>query len=74
MEIAHKIILAEQQAAYRDPKLRVSYENVRVAYETHMIAGAEQGDFSERLLALVDGIAARKKAGWISPRPGKLRS
>ena len=72
MEIAHKIILAEQQAAYRDPKLRVSYENVRVAYETHMIAGAEQGDFSERLLALVDGIAARKKAGVDLTQTGEV--
>jgi hypothetical protein len=60
MEIAHKIIRTEQQAAYRNMKLFEFYKEVRNAYGVHMTADAEQGDFSERLLALVDGIVGRR--------------
>ena len=62
MEIAHKIIRNEQQAAYRNPKLFEFFQHVRVAYEAHMPSDAEQGDFSERLLGLVDDIVERRKS------------
>lgn len=62
MEIAHKILRNEQQAAYRNPKLFESYDAVRKAYSTHTTDEIEQGDFSERLLALVDDIVERRKA------------
>jgi hypothetical protein len=60
MEIAHKIITSEQQAAYRDQSLRTAYDEVRGAYSAHAGGETEQGDFSERLLALVDDIVGRK--------------
>jgi hypothetical protein len=59
MEVAHKIIHTEQQAAYRDQKLRGLYKEVRRAYEAHTRFEVEQGDFSERLMALVDDIVER---------------
>ena len=62
MEIAHKIIRAEQQVAYRNSKLFEFYQEVKKAYEVHMTADAEQGDFSERLLALVDDIVGRRQS------------
>ncbi len=61
MEIAHKIVRTEQQAAYRNSKLYGFYQEVKRAYEIHMTAEAEQGDFSERLLALVDDIVGRRQ-------------
>ena len=61
IEIAHKIIQTEQQAAYRDLGLHERYEDVKRAYSVHAAFGAEQGDFSERLLSLVDDIVERKK-------------
>ncbi len=67
MEIAHKIIETEQQTAYRELKLRPFYDEVKSAYEAHKNTGAEQGDFSERLLALVDDILSRRRsAGQLS--------
>ncbi len=62
MEIAHKIIKAEQQAAYRNLKLYEFFEEVKKAYSVHATAEAEQGDFSERLLALVDDIVGRRQS------------
>jgi hypothetical protein len=62
MEIAHKIIRTDQQTAYRDSKLLQFYEKVRKAYSVHMTADVEQGDFSERLLALVDDIVERRQS------------
>ncbi len=62
MEVAHKIIRTEQQAAYRNSKLFGVYQDVKEAYEVHMTAEAEQGDFSERLLALVDDIVGRRQS------------
>ena len=62
IEIAHKILTTEQQAAYRDLALRAAYEEVRNAYGAHASVGTEQGDFSERLLALVDDIIQRKES------------
>jgi hypothetical protein len=62
MEIAHKIIKAEQQNSYRSPKLFEFYQEVRKAYSAHMTADVEQGDFSERLLALVDDIVGRRQS------------
>ncbi len=60
MEIAHKIVHFEEPQSYRDERLRGAYEATRAAYETYSVSGAEQGDFSERLLALVDEILKRK--------------
>jgi hypothetical protein len=62
MEIAHKIIRTEQQTAYRNMKLSEFYKEVKKAYSVHMTAEAEQGDFSERLLALVDDIVGRRQS------------
>jgi hypothetical protein len=62
MEIAHKIVYTEQQAAYRDLNLRQAYEDVRRAYSVHADTETEQGDFSERLLALVDDIVQRRES------------
>ncbi len=62
MEIAHKILKTEQQAAYRNPKLFEFYSIVQGAYAAHTTAEAEQGDFSERLLALVDDIVGRRQS------------
>jgi hypothetical protein len=62
MEIAHKIVSSEQQAAYRDLRLRTAYEEVRNAYSAHAMAHTDQGDFSERLLALVDDIVERRQS------------
>jgi hypothetical protein len=62
MEIAHKIVHTEQQAAYRDINLRMAYDDVKNAYGMHQSTEAEQGDFSERLLALVEDIVRRRDA------------
>ena len=58
-EMAYKIIEDEVYLAYRDPKFRERYEQVIVAYGED--TKSEQGDFSERLLALVDSINERQK-------------
>lgn len=62
MEIAHKIIRTEQQTAYRNMKILEFYKEVKEAYGLHMTADAEQGDFSERLLALIDDIVGRRQS------------
>ena len=58
-EIAHKIIQDEVHLAYRDPNYRERYEQVKLVYGEDTTF--EQGDFSERLLSLVDSITERQK-------------
>ena len=57
-EIAHKIVHEEEKISYRNARLRPAYLKVREAYGTPN--QLEQGDFSERLLQLVDDIVARR--------------
>jgi hypothetical protein len=59
MEIAHKIIQEEGSRSYRDRKQREAFKGVESAYSAYRTGETEQGDFSERLLALVDEIVAR---------------
>lgn len=59
MEIAHKIINEEKFRSYQNPPLRKAFMNLELSY-----GGSnelEQGDFSERLLELVDAIVQRKE-------------
>jgi len=57
MELAHKIV-HQESALSTDPVLRQSYERIALVHgRTHE---TEQGDFSERLLALIDDILSRK--------------
>jgi hypothetical protein len=54
MELAHEIIHHERSWAYRDPRLQASFKKIELGYgETEE---TEQGDFSERLLTLVEEI------------------
>ena len=62
MEIAHKVVQDEVGQSYRDVRLRPAFDNVRNAYSTYRSGETEQGDFSERLLALVDEIAGRRSS------------
>lgn len=59
MEIAYKIIKAEERYAYRDYSIKEAYEGVLNTYGT--VQQLEEADFSERLLHLVDNILERKK-------------
>ena len=60
MELAHQIVHHETGIQYRDAKLKLAFENVVAAYGED--EGAEQADFSERLLKLVSQIEDRRKA------------
>ena len=60
MEIARKIVEDEAQVSYQNPNRRAAW--VSVAEMFGQDARSEQGDFSERLLALVDDIVARRSA------------
>jgi hypothetical protein len=60
MEIAHKIIRESYAFSFHSTNLRASYLSVVKAYGADR--DAEQGDFSERLLKLVDDIVNRRKA------------
>lgn len=60
MEIAHKIVNEDYGLSFQGWKLRESYDKVVKAYGADR--DAEQGDFSERLLKLVDDIVGRRKA------------
>ncbi|MFZ3137060.1 MAG: hypothetical protein WA126_06690 [Thermodesulfovibrionales bacterium] len=60
LEIAHKIVTTEETIASRDNRARESFQKVIKIYEGQY--GSEQGDFSERLLKLVDDITARYQA------------
>ena len=62
MEIAHKVVQDEVGQSYRDVRLRPAFDNVRNAYSAYRSGETEQGDFSERLLALVDEIAGRRSS------------
>ena len=59
MEIARKIVDDEGQSSYRNPDLRAAW--MGVAERFGQDARGEQGDFSERLLSLVDDIVERRK-------------
>lgn len=72
MEIAHKIVHGEQQVAYRDARLRRAFDDVRDAYRAHTVSHTEQGDFSERLLALVDEILDRRPAAGDVTQTGEV--
>jgi hypothetical protein len=58
MELAHKIVREELNYSYRTPELRSSYLKVAETYGSD--SETEQGDFSERLLRLVEDIATRR--------------
>jgi hypothetical protein len=62
MELAHKIVHEEGNRSYRDKILRRACEQVESAYAKYRTGETEQGDFSERLLALVDEIVERSKS------------
>lgn len=57
LEIAHKIVSTEETTSSRDPRARTYFEEVTSIYEGQF--GSEQGDFSERLLKLVEDITNR---------------
>ena len=57
MEIARKVIEDEARSSYQRPEHRDAWVKVAQAYGND--AANEQGDFSERLLALVDAIIGR---------------
>lgn len=59
-EIAHHILHQEQNWAYRDIKLQLPFNKIRMCYNEP--EDAEAGDFSERLLALVDEIIEKSSA------------
>ena len=53
-EMAHQILHHEQNWAYRDIKLQLPFNKIQTCYNEP--EDVEPGDFSERLLSLVDGI------------------
>ena len=61
MEISRKIVEEEARLSYQDPRHRSAWLGVAEAYGAD--GTAEQGDFSERLLALVDTIISRSDKG-----------
>lgn len=58
MELAHKIIYEEKNRSYESKDLRTAYLRLEKAYGHD--SETEQGDFSERLLELVDRIVRRR--------------
>jgi hypothetical protein len=60
MEIAHKIVHEEYRASFQGSNVRGAYLRVVAVYGADR--DTEQGDFSERLLKLVDDIVNRRKA------------
>lgn len=60
MEIVRKVIEDEAKLSYQRPERRTAWEKLAEAYGRN--EGTEQGDFSERLLNLVDAIIARSGA------------
>ena len=60
MEIAHKIVQESYAFSFHSANLRASYVRLVAAYGADR--DSEQGDFSERLLKLVDDILNRRKA------------
>jgi len=61
MEIAYRIVRDDSSYAYRHPRTAEPYQRIVDASGTDK--NVEQGDFSERLLTLVDEIVHRKKTG-----------
>ncbi len=59
MEIAHKVIQDDANRSYRDSELRQAFKRLEEVYRSYRAGDTEQGDFSERLLALVDEIVSR---------------
>jgi hypothetical protein len=59
-EMAHQILHHEQNWAYRDIKLQIPFNAIRMRYNEP--EDAEPGDFSERLLILVDEIIEKSSA------------
>jgi len=59
VEIAHKIVTTESNLSYRDKTLREAFLRVQASYGED--PDLEQGDFSERLLRLVEEIIARRR-------------
>jgi hypothetical protein len=58
MELAHKIVETDRHYAYRVPDRAVLYDDIKRLHDND--TEPEQGDFSERLLALVDRITLRQ--------------
>lgn len=58
MEIALKIVRDERSYAYRNPERAERYDTVVAA--SKIVTDLDQGDFSERLLTLVNTIAERR--------------
>lgn len=59
VELVHKIIEADENLASRDAEIAELYQRLIDAYGYE--PAVEEGDFSERLLNLLDGIVARAK-------------
>jgi hypothetical protein len=59
-EMAHQILHHEQNWVYRDIKLQLPFNKIRTCYNEP--EDVEPGDFSERLLALVDEIIEKRGA------------
>jgi hypothetical protein len=57
MELAHKIVHEEYNYSFRQPRLRAAFEKVYDSYGG--TTQEEQGDFSERLLRLVNEITEK---------------
>jgi hypothetical protein len=72
MEVAHKIAYRDEQVPFRDLHLRDVHEEVCRAYAAHSAPETEQGDFSERLLALVDSISKRRGCLGRPPAGGEV--
>lgn len=59
LEIAHKIVNDDEFKSYQNQRLRNAFTKLEDAYGRPK--DIEQGDFSERLLELVDSIVSRKE-------------
>jgi hypothetical protein len=54
LEIANKIIEKEVKTAYRDDSSIRKFEEIKAIYNHHVEKGEREGDFSERLMKLVN--------------------
>jgi hypothetical protein len=68
LELARKILESERQSAYSSPESLETYSHFKKLYEAE--AGEQEGDFSERLMALVNRLMER----FPGPGEGELRS
>lgn len=64
-ELAHSITTSDREItlAHRDALTRRTWDRIRSLYEKHVTVPVQQGDFSERLLSLVDDIIERYPEG-----------